>query len=259
MKVVTIVQQKGGAGKTTLACMLASGALSMGKKVHCIDADRNMQMGEWKNRSQNYNWEIEKPEWPTDLTTSQMSGTINDFTNKLDQLETEGVDLVIVDTRPGSNEDTEDIAYVSDVVLVPARAVPAEYKLAMKTFDWMVALKESFPEEPNHPTIMMVLSDASPAIINAMSPNGSLDGLTKTELEILTALVKYPFCQAAIPQTQICKQLTFLGPLESAAQAYAQSPTGKLREQSILRILESSKHLAREVSRLKAVTNAQSA
>lgn len=247
MKIVSIVQQKGGAGKTTLACLLASGAQSMGVSVHCIDGDRNAQLGEWQRRSQNHNWEVEKPAWPDNLVTSELVGTIDDFYARLNELERAGTDLVIVDTRPGSNEDTEDIAYAADLVLVPTRAVPADYELAIKTHEWLLSLRQAFADLEKVPEVKMVLSDASPAIIEAMGPKGSLAKLTRTETEILSELVQRPFMEAAVPQSQICRQLPFLGPLGPAADAFAQSPGGKLREQSIRRLLAVGEQLAREV------------
>ena len=56
MRTIATIQQKGGAGKTTANYLIASGAISNGLKVHCIDGDRNSQLGEWEPRSQDYDW-----------------------------------------------------------------------------------------------------------------------------------------------------------------------------------------------------------
>jgi cellulose biosynthesis protein BcsQ len=80
MKTISIVHKKGGAGKTTLAYMLASGALNLGLKVHLIDGDRNLQLANWKHRSEEYNWEIERPQWPHNLTHENLHGSIGSTT-----------------------------------------------------------------------------------------------------------------------------------------------------------------------------------
>jgi len=49
MQVITIVQTKGGSGKTTTAMLLASAALNLGRRVTLIDGDVNAQLGRWRD------------------------------------------------------------------------------------------------------------------------------------------------------------------------------------------------------------------
>ena len=65
MHVITIVQTKGGSGKTTTAMLLASAALDAGRRVTLIDGDVNAQLGRWRDRFELAAWEaVKKPAWP---------------------------------------------------------------------------------------------------------------------------------------------------------------------------------------------------
>ena len=46
-QIITIAQQKGGSGKTTLAVTLATAFLSMGKTVALLDTDPQGSLGKW--------------------------------------------------------------------------------------------------------------------------------------------------------------------------------------------------------------------
>ncbi len=65
MQVITIVQTKGGSGKTTTAMLLASAALNLGRSVTLIDGDVNAQLGRWRDSFELATWEsAQKPDWP---------------------------------------------------------------------------------------------------------------------------------------------------------------------------------------------------
>ena len=68
MQVITIVQTKGGSGKTTTAMLLASAALNLGRSVTLIDGDVNAQLGRWRDSFELATWEsAQKPDWPESL------------------------------------------------------------------------------------------------------------------------------------------------------------------------------------------------
>ena len=68
MQVITIVQTKGGSGKTTTAMLLASAALNLGRRVTLIDGDVNAQLGRWRDSFELATWEgAQKPDWPDSL------------------------------------------------------------------------------------------------------------------------------------------------------------------------------------------------
>lgn len=254
MKIVTIVQQKGGAGKTTLAYLLASGAIANGQKVHLIDGDRNAQLAQWKERVASYSWETDIPAWPPALSFEKMAGSVDEFYVQLNKQEQQKTDLVIVDTRPGSNEDTEDIAYAADVVLVPVRANPADFELARQTFVWLAELQNAFPDLERFPAIRMVLSDAPKPIIDAIM-GSDLKSITKSEMHVLESLLELPFFETPIPASKICEQLPFFGPLNETIITFGRNKGQAIQVKACDRILDHGRALAVEVMKARGKSN----
>lgn len=78
MKVITIVQTKGGSGKTTTAMLLASAALDAGRCITLIDGDVNAQLGHWRDSFELAAWEpVKKPAWPAALSIRSPPETLD--------------------------------------------------------------------------------------------------------------------------------------------------------------------------------------
>ncbi len=250
MIICSVVQQKGGSGKTTALYLLASGAISNGLKVHCIDGDRNSQLGEWERRIDEFDWPFEKPQWPDSLTISELPDNIDKLYDQLNDLEAEGIDLVLIDTRPGSSADTEEIAFAANVILVPTRAQSADYELAIETYNWIKAAGDTFADLEQRPTLALLLSDASKAIMAVLEPEVKEDRLTQSERYILNKLIQFPFLNTAIPSSRICSQLPIMGPLSAAIEVFERTPSTRIQAKPVKNILEVAKKLASEVVEL---------
>jgi chromosome partitioning protein len=100
MHVITIVQTKGGSGKTTTAMLMASAALDAGRRVTLIDGDVNAQLGRWRDSFELAVWEaVKKPTWPEALSILSPPETVDGLLALLEEEEARGVDLVVIDTR----------------------------------------------------------------------------------------------------------------------------------------------------------------
>ncbi|MFC6763403.1 ParA family protein [Sulfitobacter porphyrae] len=120
MLVVTAISAKGGSGKTTLIQMLASAMLARGRRVHVMDADADKQILEWESKSARADFgDLPRLPWPTGLTVADAPETVEGLYHALDSFEAEGIDLVLIDTRPGEHPDTETLALACDMILVP--------------------------------------------------------------------------------------------------------------------------------------------
>ncbi|MHA6347567.1 ParA family partition ATPase [Roseivivax sp. CAU 1761] len=107
--VITIAQQKGGSGKTTLAANLATGFLRRGRSVAVIDTDPQGSLGRW------FMTRLEGRTDPDmDFATSSAWG-IPYESRKL----AERCDVVIVDTPPKADSDLRPALRAADLVLVP--------------------------------------------------------------------------------------------------------------------------------------------
>jgi chromosome partitioning protein len=109
-RIITIAQQKGGSGKTTLAVNLATAFLAQGKSVGLLDTDPQGSLGKWfMKRIESYG---EDPNLKFSTATAWgISYELRSLSDK--------VDIVIVDTPPKADSDLRPALRAADLVLVP--------------------------------------------------------------------------------------------------------------------------------------------
>lgn len=108
LKSLSVVAQKGGTGKTTLAVNLAVLAALDGLRVALIDCDPQRSAAGW--------WQIRKEEWPALI--EQPAGQLPSV---METLRAEGFNLAIVDTRPSVEAETLEAVQNSTVAIIPTR------------------------------------------------------------------------------------------------------------------------------------------
>ena len=114
MKVIAVIAQKGGAGKTTLSIATAVAAVSDGLSAAVVDLDPQATAANWSDRR--------KAESPVVITALAAR-----LPRILDAAADQGADLVIIDTAPRAEQGSLAAAKAADLVLVPCR--PAIYDL----------------------------------------------------------------------------------------------------------------------------------
>ena len=239
MQVITIVQTKGGSGKTTTAMLLASAALDAGRRVTLIDGDVNAQLGRWRDSFELAAWEaVKKPAWPEALSILSPPETVEGLLALLEEEEARGVDLVVIDTRPGTHTDTEDFCLISDLVLIPARPVFAEWEMTHRAVLWMDDLRASIAEGERFPAVRVLVMDAGPKIIDAATREGGLSLLPKRDQDVLMEILRLDHLDVIVPHSKILEQMGFHGPLGPAAAANARAPGGRLISDAINRQLD---------------------
>jgi chromosome partitioning protein len=111
-KVITVAQQKGGSGKTTLAVNLAVAFLRRGMTVALLDTDPQGSLGRWfmarRDRLGNAGMEF---------STASAWGVSYEC-EKLRRV----VDVVLVDTPPKVDADLRPALREADLILVPVAA-----------------------------------------------------------------------------------------------------------------------------------------
>jgi chromosome partitioning protein len=109
MFTISIIGQKGGSGKTTVALGVAVEAAKAGQNVVVIDLDPQTNAMSWKDRRAAENPIV------LSIQASRLRQTVETAREN-------GADLIIIDT-PGKNESAAiDAARLSDLVLIPSRA-----------------------------------------------------------------------------------------------------------------------------------------
>jgi len=239
MQVITIVQTKGGSGKTTTAMLLASAALDAGRRITLIDGDVNAQLGRWRDSFELAAWDsVKKPGWPEALSILSPPETVEGLLTLLEEEEARGVDLVVIDTRPGTHTDTEDFCLISDLVLIPARPVFAEWEMTHRAVLWMDDLRASIAAGERFPAVRVLVMDAGPKIIDAATREGGLSLLPKRDQDVLMEILRLDHLDVIVPHSKILEQMGFHGPLGPAAAANARAPGGRLIGDAISRQLE---------------------
>lgn len=109
--VITIAQQKGGSGKTTLTANLAISAVQAGLRVAVIDSDPQGSLGHWAMAR------FEQGQHDIKFATASAWG----IAFECDQLKRD-YDLVLVDTPPKIDADLRPAIRASDLILVPVSA-----------------------------------------------------------------------------------------------------------------------------------------
>lgn len=124
MQTISLLTQKGGSGKTTLAECLAVAAVRDGKLAAILDMDPQGTAKSWKKRR----GEDDPPVIP--VTTANLN-------DELDRLREADADYAFIDTPARLSDWAMEAARVSDLVIVPSRAtvkdlerVEASIKLA---------------------------------------------------------------------------------------------------------------------------------
>lgn len=111
--IITVAQQKGGSGKTTVTVNLATALLAQGKSVALLDTDPQGSLGKWfMKRVETYG------EDPNLRFSTATAWGIN---YELRSLSSQ-VDVVIVDTPPKADSDLRPALRAADLVLVPLSA-----------------------------------------------------------------------------------------------------------------------------------------
>jgi len=110
-KVITVAQQKGGAGKTTIVANLAVALSKKGKSVALLDTDPQGSLGRW------FMTRREAGDPGVEFSTSSAWGV----SYECDKLRKD-FDYIIVDTPPKIDSDLKPAIRASDLVIVPVSA-----------------------------------------------------------------------------------------------------------------------------------------
>lgn len=140
MKIVAIISQKGGAGKTTLAVHLATAATLAGHTTAIIDLDPQATAASWGDRRT-----VGAPE--------VISGQAARLPTLITAARDNGADFLVIDTAPNADQVVSLAARAADIVLIPCRAA-------------------AFDLEAIETTLMLAKAAMKPAfvVLNAVPP-----------------------------------------------------------------------------------------
>lgn len=127
--VVTVAQQKGGAGKTTLVNQLATALRGLGRSVALVDIDPQGSLTGWMRLREH------RQQQAPELRFSMIGGWRLGV--ELDRLKREA-ELILVDTPPHTEADAKTAIRSADLVLVPCQPSSLDIWASKATLDHAV-------------------------------------------------------------------------------------------------------------------------
>lgn len=131
MKVLTIANRKGGAGKSTCAAHLAVEASNSGIKTIIIDMDPQKTLEGW--------WQKREEESPLLFET-----TADELPNSIEKLNAQGFELCIIDTPGDSGDFTRAGIMAADLVIIPSKPTPPDLSAIGRTIALVEENKKQF-------------------------------------------------------------------------------------------------------------------
>lgn len=193
MKIVTILSQKGGAGKTTLALHLAVAAEQDGKKTALVDLDPQASAADWGDSR-----ETDSP--------AVVSAQASRLDPVLDAAREAGAALTLIDTAPHSESSALAAARAADLILIPCRPAILDLRAISSTID-----------------IAKLAGKRAVVVLNSVPPRGSISD------EASEAVAGYGIDVAPV---RLVRRVAFQHALTGGLTAQEYEPEGKASEEA---------------------------
>lgn len=162
-KIITIAQQKGGAGKTTMAAHLAATWAQSGRRnVAIVDIDPQGSLSHWYKVR-----EARMGEGETGMTFAAISGWR--VRSEIDRLKHKH-DLIIIDSPPHTDAEARTAIRAADLVVIPLQPSPMDVWATSATIQ--ICKQERVP-------VKMVLNRVHPQAKLTEAISGEMVGLTQ--------------------------------------------------------------------------------
>lgn len=154
--VVGFIHSKGGVGKSTLSLFTALALAEAGDSVRLIDADPQASIRRWAQAAERAGDSLPIPIIPAP-SPSTLRHAIN-------AARADSVDLVLIDTPPGTPSVLDEVVALVDLALVPTAASPMDIDRV-----W--------------PTLSLLHSVPTAVVLNALDARESAATVAKSTLE----------------------------------------------------------------------------
>lgn len=131
MKILTVANRKGGAGKSTCAAHLAIEAVKKNLRVILIDMDPQKTLETW--------WQKREEENPYLIDTNS-----EDLINVVEKLRSQAFDLCIIDTPGDASQNAVAGIKVADLVLIPSKPTAPDLSAIGRTISMVEDSQKKF-------------------------------------------------------------------------------------------------------------------
>ncbi len=165
MRVLAFASQKSGAGKTTLAGHIAVQAQRAGMNpVVLVDADPDASLTDW----------FALREGGDDAVTVARS-SLDSLSAKLQELRSDGVALVVIDTPPALHQSIDESIIAADLVAIPTRPCAHDLAAAGATVEMVQSHGKPFVFVVNGATPE---GELTPEVVMALAQHGTVATVT---------------------------------------------------------------------------------
>lgn len=208
-KVISLVNSKGGAGKTSLAKVLISAALAAKQQVVIFDTDSSENLFSWVQKAK------ASGNWPEDINAYTPT-TAKELVNALNALVEEGFEgLAFVDTAGFAAESTLHMVRNSNMVIVPVLLGADSVETTFETLE-LVDQTISKLDADRRPIVKMVRCNVPPA-----------SKRTKGHEEVFNDIGNHPRCiKSFISNSPVIELWKDQGPLYSRFRAERETKEG---------------------------------
>ena len=157
VRVIAVINRKGGCGKSTLVRGLASAAVARGEKVTVFDTDSSQSIYGWMKVAKKLG------NWNADVEVMHTYDPA-EITARLDAIYAEGSHdhLVLIDTFGGASEALDDLVMQSHLIVAPIRPGRGDYTETMETLIWHERLKGRVADPGDVPEYRIVVNGVTP-------------------------------------------------------------------------------------------------
>lgn len=157
VRVIAVINRKGGCGKSTLVRGLASAAVARGEKVTVFDTDSSQSIYGWMRVARQLgNWD--------DAVDVMHTYDPAEITARLDAIyaEVPHDHLILIDTFGGASEALDDVVMQSHLIVAPIRPGRGDYTETMETLIWHERLKGRVADPDDVPEYRIVVNGITP-------------------------------------------------------------------------------------------------
>lgn len=159
MKVISLIGQKGGAGKSTMLRVLASAAVMNGHRVLLLDCDPNKSTFSFYEKLQQND-----PTSAKVVSAVHCASTAEMEAQIVAADEIGNVDYCFIDTQGDLVSWVDDVIELSDRVVMPVKLSTTDIEIQLKTLERYTALQNALEDPSQIAPMVLVLNQIKPGV-----------------------------------------------------------------------------------------------
>lgn len=154
---IGMLTRKGGAGKSTLTKLMASVLIENNRKVLVIDLDPNKDILNWWQKAEALGNYDERLMVRATTDPDELYHLVDQYTGEMD--------AIIIDTKGEGQDWADDLASVSDRLVIPCMLGDGDIDRTRETLEWHAGLKTRVANPSAVPPAYVILTRMPPSFL----------------------------------------------------------------------------------------------